>query len=263
MTVNLNRDDKTWITHLDGFLAILRTQGPSNNTTFSSLIHASQLVCQGHDAQMTPADDRATTRSIMLLMDVAKLRLRQLIIDLNRMTQSKISGRHIDKQRVLVGLKSVQRDALLITSTSVIDRMSVRITDQNTFRAIVIITADLIIQIGTHLETKRPFQSTRAYTKQRRSISEAVDAICDSSVRMFPDENENTNTFSAISRFGPAVINGVFAVWPLHAAAVAYGINEDTRRRIRAMLWRVGTLVKIPIAMSLVSSNTNFPFHSS
>ena len=117
---------------------------------------------------MTPADDRAsTTRSIMLLMDVAKLRLRQLIIDLNRMTQSKISSRHTDKQRVLVGLKFMQRDVLLMTSTSVIGRMSVRITDQNTFRAIVVITANLIIQIETHLKTKRPFQSTRAYTKQR------------------------------------------------------------------------------------------------
>lgn len=44
---------------------------------------------------------------------------------------------------------------------------------------------------------------------------------------------------------------------------MAYCINEDTRRRIRAMLWRVGTLVKTPRAMSLVSPNTSFPFRSS
>jgi hypothetical protein len=255
MTVNLNSEDKTWITHLNGFLAILRTHNSvSNNACFSSLKSALRIVCQGHDAQedFAGGDKARETKSILVPMDVAKLRLRQLIVDLNRITQFGASFRAIDIRKVRVDVKAVYKDALLMTSTTVVGRRSVTIADQNSCRAVVVIAANLLIQTGTSLERNQPFQATKAYAKLQQSIQEATDAIYASTVCLFPGENDIMNGSNVNPHLSPAIIDGLVTIWPLHAAAVACGIREDRRRQIRALLWRIGELTKVPKALSLV-----------
>jgi hypothetical protein len=255
MTVGLEPDDKTWIVHLNGFLTILRTHySTSNHACFSSLKNALHIVCQGHEAQTNFAGDGRPreTKSIFVPMDIAKLRLRQLIIDLSRMMQSNASIRTIEVQKVRVDLKAVYRDALLMTSTTVFGRRSIDIADQNSCRAVVVIAANLLIQIGIYLERKEPFQTTKVYTKLQQSIEEATGTIYTSTVHLFPGEDDIANRCNATPRLSPTVIDGILTMWPLYAATVAFGIGEDRRRQTLALLWRIGELAKIPKALSLV-----------
>lgn len=74
------------------------------------------------------------------------------------MTHSKVSVRNIDLEKLRINLKIVYKDALLLTSTTVLETVPVSKADQSACRAVVVIPASLFISISTRLDQKQSFQ---------------------------------------------------------------------------------------------------------
>lgn len=189
VAVSVDNHDKTWANHLDGFLAILRVQAQTeNNSLFPTMQQALSITDGGRS---TPASDQVVDsfNQITMQMGVTKLRLRQLVAEHDTIAQSWSEMGNIDLEKLRIGPKALYRDALLLTSSTVLGATSTNITDQNACRAVVVITASLLIRISFRLETKQPFQPTIAHSNLQKAIHEAVDAtIYASTDRLFPDE---------------------------------------------------------------------------
>jgi hypothetical protein len=251
MAVDLDTHDKTWILHLDGFLAILRLQNRTHNY-FTILKQALRITDGGEDTLASEEGVHSINR-ILLHLEVTKLRLRQLVAEHDRMAQSKTVMRNIDLEKVRLGLKVVYKDALLLTSTTVLEAASVSIADQNACRAVVVIAASHLISIGTPLETKQLFQTTLACSKLQKTTHEAIDAIYTSTKCLFPDVANVAEVRSSTPQLPSTTVSAIFAIWPLYAASIGCGVGSDRLGHIRDLLWRIGGLTRIPKAMSLVS----------
>jgi len=249
----MDTHDKTWILHLDGFLAILGMQARAqNDTVFPILKHALRITDGDKDI---PASEKVahSVDIILLHMEVIKLRLRQLVAEHDRMTHSEGSIRNINFEKLRIGLKAVYKDALLLTSTMVLEETSVSVVDTNACRAVVVIPASHSIRIGTRLDRKQSFRTTLAHSKLQRSIHEAMDAIYASTNSLFPNEVTVAEVHSSTRRLQSTTFSAIFAMWPLYAARLACDVGLDQHGHIRDLLWRIGERVRIPKAMSLVS----------
>lgn len=255
MTVNLDPDDRTWTVHLDGFLAILcQQQVECSEAWISTLIHASQILKRGDGIHASLAgramDD---LRTAFLLMDITKLRLRQLTSEMRKLLGGLERPRKLDVQKLRVSLKQVHGDILLIPSKLRLFSSDSASALQNEYRTIVIVAASLMIDSGIFIQSNESYNATREYAKLSRSIKEAVDGICASFAHLLSDKAESTASIMEVTKSsGALTIDALLAMWPLFSASVARGISTTQRWRIRAALWRIGETARIPKAMSLV-----------
>jgi hypothetical protein len=255
MIVNLDSDDKTWLVHLDGFLAILRQWQPgSSEAPIFTLIHALRILERGHNAYASAAtlvtDD---LEKAFLLMDIAKLQLRQLASEMGDLVANTRWPRKLDMQKLRVSLKQVYGNMLLIPS--LLGSCASDSAKQNEYNTILIVAVSLLIDSGGFLQSTQSYSVTREYIKLSRVIQEAVNGICASVSQLLPDNVRSTNDLDQdISRS-----IALLAIWPLYGAFAGHGVSTTQRRWIQAALWRIGEEARIPKALSLVCPNHYAP----
>jgi hypothetical protein len=248
MIVNLDPNDKTWLAHLDGFLAILRQWQPgSSEAPIFTLIHALRILERGHNAHASAASlVKDDVEKASLLMDIAKLRLRQLASEMGDLVGTTKRPRKLDMQKLRVSLKQVYGNMLLIPS--LLSSCASDSAKQNEYNTILIVAASLLMDSGEFLQSTKSYSGTREYIKLSRVIQEAVNGICASVLQLLSDNVRSTNGLDKIVSFSIALL----AIWPLYGAFAARGISTTQRRWIQAALWRIGEEARIPKALSLV-----------
>lgn len=255
MTVNLDANDKTWVVHLDGLLAILRRQQLRGSEAWiSTLIHALQILKRGDDAYVSLSSIATDTHeTTSLLTDIAKLRLRQLAIDMRKLVGGSERPRKIDMQKLRISLKQVYGDILLIPSHFCGYASDTARALQNEHRTMLIVAANLLIESGEFLQSTKSYRATREYSKLSRSIEEAANGICASFEHLFSALADGRFGLEQVtSSRATLTVDALFAMWPLFGASVARGISTAQRQWTHAALWRIGKAARIPKALSLV-----------
>jgi hypothetical protein len=120
----------------------------------------------------------------------------------------------------------------------------------NSFHTLQIMTATVLLKIGSFLYTDGTYCCTREFIILSNNIQEAVDKIF-SSTTYYTELH-----FKAASNRSetPAIksIQALMLIWPLSCASIAPGLTERQRNWLRDVLWMIGERCLIPKAFSLV-----------
>lgn len=111
MIVNIHPDDKTWKFHLDGLLNVIAKSPVSRET--AHLHSALEFMKSGDDIsnKMSVIAVEKNPSAAYLLLDVTKLRLRQILPDIHKLFQnSSMRPRKIDVQKTRVQIKKIYTD---------------------------------------------------------------------------------------------------------------------------------------------------------
>lgn len=217
MTVNLDVRDRTWITHTEGFLAILRQQSPSTHASFASLACALSIVNERDE------DGHRNVPSIEVQKNIAILRLRSLASRAPLLlSPAAMKPRQLEVLKLRRDVKKIHVDVCLMQPDLVVHTLA-------------ILTASLLIDIDMYL--KSTFDTTNQYGKLSKFIRNAVEEIQAEAVVLL--DRASLSTIDAIRLSGP-----------LYAAMTA---TPDRKSSFRAILWRIGEVGKVPSAFRLVS----------
>lgn len=111
MIVNIDADDKTWHIHLDGLLNLI---GRSSVTRETAHIHRALEFVESDNYMSNNMSAIAVEKdpsAAYLLLDVTKLRLRQILPDIHELFEkSSKRPRKIDVQRIKVQIKKIFTD---------------------------------------------------------------------------------------------------------------------------------------------------------
>jgi hypothetical protein len=221
MTVNLDAEDRTWITHVNGFQAILRQQPNTPHGPFAQLVAALHIVDRRHAPDILPVIPRAVHPSVLTL------RLKGLVSPAACLLSPETSKpRQIEVVKLRRDLKNLYADMRLINPDMII-------------HALTIVAANLLIVVGTYLDSS--FSATKLYSKLTCAISESVNGI-------------HETCMSVVARAEVPIVHAVKMTWSLYIASKARGIKADVKRNLQQLLWRVGEVGRVPLAFRLVST---------
>lgn len=114
MIVNVSPNDNTWQMHLIGLLAVLR-QVDGCEAQPSSLLKAVHLLDSGeHIGEYLPTITMADIEKAGLVLDIAKLKLREQILEMNKLSQTVSGLRQIDLAKLRSSVKHVYRNLGLV-----------------------------------------------------------------------------------------------------------------------------------------------------
>jgi hypothetical protein len=114
MIVNNSPDDNTWQIHLDGLLAVL-PQIRLDEARPNSLLKAAQILdSQIHVAELFATVAMPSMEKAGLVLDIAKLQLRQLMVEMNKLSQDMSSLRQIDLSKFRRAIKQSYRNLGLV-----------------------------------------------------------------------------------------------------------------------------------------------------
>jgi hypothetical protein len=101
MVVSVDRSDRPWQTHLNGLLVILRqSRDLVNGKRLFVLMKALQLMNSKNLGEAMSALQVCRAEKAGILLNVAKLRLRRLNSELNKLFAGTASPRKLDIQRL-------------------------------------------------------------------------------------------------------------------------------------------------------------------
>ncbi|KAF3026527.1 hypothetical protein E8E14_013713 [Neopestalotiopsis sp. 37M] len=117
MIVNLDPEDKTWHTHLDGLLSLV-SRSPVSSTTF--YLHKALKLVESRNELSNDLSGLAVTGDpsvAYLLLDVTKLRLRKILPDILSLFKDTLAQpRKIDVQKFRVSIKKIYVDLELFSN---------------------------------------------------------------------------------------------------------------------------------------------------
>lgn len=263
MTVNTDPSDKTWLTHLDGFLAILQQQQPSSDSPFMDLQRALHIVEHSTTTNVEYSLTSSTTEdapSAPILLNISTLHLRRLATTLQTLPRNTKSPRKLDLQKIQTELKRIYKDLGCIPTLFNAATSTMQWLHYHTIR---LIAASLLLDTAVLLYTKRTCPASKEHGKLTQTIAEAGAAVYSTALGMFPpDDNYNGNyidskddndTTSPPHAADSLTWKALSLTFPLTAALIAHGSAETQKQRVREVLWCVGQRAKVPKAMSLVS----------
>lgn len=222
---------------------------------FSITKQALRTADGSNDTPASKAEARSGDDTILLHMEVTKLRLRQLVAEQERLTRSEISTwRNFESVGNLCA--EMLRYCLPLRFLKRHQSISWTMPPAGHCRAVVVMAAGLLISIGTRLNTKQSSQATLAHKKLQKSIHAAVDSIYASTKSLFPEEVNVVEVYSSTLRLRDTAVSAIFAMWPLYAATITCYVGSDRHGHIGDLLWRIGKVAKLPKAKILVSRSS-------
>jgi hypothetical protein len=227
MSVCIDPLDRTWLHHVDGFLALLRHQ---QHSMFSHLTTALHSLDAPYQTATSPAQ----------LLTISLLRLRSEVSDLSRSDKH----RQLDLLKHRVALKKIYADIHVLAGLDGSEIMHDLLQ-----KSLVVVVAKALMRTGSLVHSRssgQVFEETMGYTKLARAVYDAQEGI----YRI------------AAQQFGDGVVpedSGIAAVkmmWPLYAAYIGtIGVAGQERRRdeIQHVLAKIGEGARMPVASGLVS----------
>lgn len=260
MVVNTSAGDKTWQTHLDGLLAIMKdTAAPDSVSSLHRAVQAMRM--SGLVEQYFASSSLYRFEKASLIIDMAKLQLRDQMRDGVELGQGFQSLRQIDLVKLRGIVKQVRRAldlaAMLLDQQEELDmRTSPVITDMryNELRTLRIITANFLCQIGLRLQARTHPPKAFDPTKLHLEIMEATDEIYTSAMSTIEEHStQQSGTFQGPSVFSTDFGRMLGLIWPLFCASRADGISTTQRRKMETILWKIADKARLPFAVSLPS----------
>jgi hypothetical protein len=114
MTVGVDQSDQTWLTHVNGLLALL--QKPHNDDLRSLLLYEA-IQRLAHPAGLNGDEqdnDLTDTERTFLILEISKLRLKTHITDMEGLLISSDHPRQLDLQKIRGSVTRVYKDLALI-----------------------------------------------------------------------------------------------------------------------------------------------------
>jgi len=248
MIVNLDGEDRTWVVHFEGAMAILRNdRGPGGAGDHEQFLFCQALHINDQErCSETPLDPNKT----FLLPEVLKLRLYRAALDLETLTSSKEQPRKIDIQALRLRLKRLLTDLQIVSSVD-----ALREAHPNVEHWILqIIASELIMECGTLLHianehyhtTYEAIELSAAIRESAESMRHALapQLLTLSSERADIPEEDNGPS-------GGIDLETIRMLWPLSVVHTARAASESTRAWAREALWRIGGVAHIPKAFQL------------
>ncbi|KAM0262595.1 hypothetical protein ACHAQJ_001640 [Trichoderma viride] len=280
MVVNLDPADRTWQTHLSGLLAVSRriSDRTTKITLFTAIV-ISDLVTDVHKALESLATNNL--EKAYLLLDVVKLQLRKLAAEMDAVVNNSPPVlRKLDMQKLRVSMKQIRkhlnlfpiilRDSVYPTMAaiglgrspnanqtdkipqSILAGIDLLMMKWNDFRTLQIMTAAVLLKIGSFLYPDESYRRTREFTVLSNIIQEAVDGIRSSIAYYTGLPSKAASDLSETSAI--KTIQALMLMWPLSCASIAPGLAEHQRNWLREVLWMIGERCSIPKALSLAGT---------
>jgi len=259
MTVASDWDDDTWQVHLDGYLSLL--QHASHDGFERSPTHLMEQALQfvRADAMETFSFDAATRNEVekaILLLHILKLRLRVIVEDFCRLTQSVMRPRKLDMQRLRFLLQRLLDDLALLPTTSPSIHIVSR-TAQVEHATLRVVAGGMLIECGHILDSTGAFGTSCEYAKLSSSTRAATSEI--SGITAALDPGIGPKCMATVVRGHDVsqvaiASTPMSAMWPLFAAGVWSSSCFDSGQRVQAReaLFQIGKHCHIPRALHLV-----------
>ncbi|ETS77986.1 hypothetical protein PFICI_10048 [Pestalotiopsis fici W106-1] len=267
MIVNLDPNDKTWQTHLDGLLSLVSRSPVSSSTLHLhravKLIESDSDINNNLSAVAAVGDPEVACR----LLDVTKLRLRKILPD----TTSLFDGfperpRKIDVQKIRVSIKKIYLD-LELFPTMISKRKNVPTVEMlhdigadvlkdisairlNEYRTLQIMTASFLLWSGDFLHPNDGYHNTKEFLNLRSAIEDAAKGIRSTIEAhistLFAERGQHSqNTMEFFVR-------AAMLLFPLYCASRASCLDETQRKWFTDSLCLLGSCALIPKAFALV-----------
>lgn len=267
MIVNLDDDDRTWITHVDGMLAILKQDNAqSSHEQLGILAQALRLFSTDEtvDCSGVPFQYSSSDNGKILAAEATKLKFRGLALELEMLFYSGVSPRKLDIEKLSVELQRIRRDLQTILAVS-------GSTHQPTVRvplararldcwSLQILMADLLTACDTRLHG----QKYQIRMDDRRNLlvqaDQAAECIRRQTLPCLGASFLDGCKSQALANNGVTVNEDMLAVlWPFAIVSGSRVLNESRREWAREALWQVGRETQIPKALCLatISSELN------
>lgn len=259
MVVASGWDEDTWRIHLDGCLALLQ-QSCQGNDVMASLESLEQALRFVRDDANTNFSLDTITRNeketAVLLLDILKIRLRWLVQEFCKLTQSAIQPRKLDMLRLRLIMKRLLNDLGLLLPTSSRSTNDMSYTQRLDCEALRVIVGGILIKCGTMLDTTGPFDATREYAKLNSLIRAAANEIFTMTAALYPwIQHSDMGGVAHGNTEMPQtsiVSTPLSMVWHLFAAGI-WASNEIVQQNwARETLFSVGQHYHIPLALHLV-----------
>lgn len=259
MIVSCDDADVTWQIHLDGFLAMLE-QPPSASldANMPSLWRAASHLCSSDHLsasfELAAVDD---IERACLLLDIAKLRLRRLLVDVKQSNRFSLPLTDLQSRKLRVQLQYIHRGLLSVTATLSAFEISPIAAVWNQYRTVAIVIASLRLDIHRSALRNTATDRTTGFSRLQESIHTAAAGIC-MSASLFETcyTPSRTETDSALP---PAVFADDLAmIWPLFCVSIAHGVEVKTQQWCRHALWRIGARSRLPKAFHLVGNSSSY-----
>jgi hypothetical protein len=118
MAVDLESERSTWQIHLDGLLTMLQQPGIniSQGETFTLVTALRTLNSQDQMVKSMASREMDHFEKTQLILDVAKLRLRALTIEMDALFTKSRQPRKLDMQKFRHSIKQIHRDLAIVPS---------------------------------------------------------------------------------------------------------------------------------------------------
>lgn len=268
MVVSTKLHDKTWRIHLNALLVLLHQNSSEQNSERrkrSPLQNAFQLlspqnVCNAISTLQLSNFDQAS-----LLLDVAKLALRGLNNEFNKVFSNIRTPRNLDVQKLRRSIKEVYDNLALIPFTLGREQYTARQEDtpasiqRLVHKTLTLITSTLLYQTTTFLQHNSTSRTpkTPPLVEINGANQRQVESICSTTYSLISTVRNSSRHVhkSCPSRpepwrsIDPRVLG---TIWPIYAAS-QLSISVTSRNCAKELLWDIGALGNIPVALFMVS----------
>ncbi|KAJ4356524.1 uncharacterized protein N0V89_004558 [Didymosphaeria variabile] len=234
MTVNIDQSDRTWLTHLEGFFALL--QEPHNDAFKHLMFYkALQYLTKSNDHNKDGREsDIIETERTPFTIDLSKLRLRTYVFEMEELLHSAEHPRQIDIQRIRGNVKRVYRDLAVVSAHAEAGN------------------AKVLLQIDQLLNPNGVARPTRHSNKLPHEALMAAESIYRSTMTLLPNTEAPSVPLSmSLDTGGFGLSQLITVIWPLYCASTAPGMTTFRREEMRQTLRHIGVVARIPKAMAL------------
>ncbi|KAF3397391.1 hypothetical protein DPV78_007566 [Talaromyces pinophilus] len=295
MMVNTSLTDTTWQTHLNGMVAMTQHNRNTRDNLIVEMTNLSSARQMALSEETTDILEFFSSRRGMdniekawLLLDIARVRLRTLIITMDRFRA--IDGawhtttfKKLDVEKLRVSVKRIQRDLRLIPDLLPREYHPVKVTKAtgcdissglpptytgyheesytdsflcmkwNEYRTLILITGDFLLRTGSFLYAGTSRPNVKETTGLIRMMKEAADGIC-ASVAYYMNLSQKTITKREKEDFNGAWMNTA-SMQTLDALNLMWpvhcAISTESGATVAQREWMKGALMYIGCNMRI------------
>lgn len=250
MIVNLDSEDRTWITHFEGAVAIFR--GRDESEPRSVLDQALQALDREQKCGASPAISTQTDRShTALLLEVIRLKLWHLAREWESLQHSKLKPRKLDVRAIQLHLKRLRQDL----QTIFLAHKSLEPNEELDLLTLDVTFLNMLTECGTLLYEQEQYQDNRKSSELTVSARNVIERLGRALV-------EPTGTYSSKSCNGPVDLMALAKLWPLAVIRLSPAASESSQLWARETLLEIGSGARIPKALHLAALSRPEARHS-
>ncbi|KAL9096086.1 MAG: hypothetical protein Q9165_001608 [Trypethelium subeluteriae] len=287
MTMSISPEEKGWIMHLDGILALLKQDAQLRslyiNEDFGTVIENCIVAGNSNWDGLLEASSGGLTQS-HLFLSLLIFQLRKLTPEMDDIFRTATPPRRLDVLRLHNIIKRIYKDLNLLpsilpagTKQNIAVQVSPACQDQgfrpspsnkyeiytdihvayvwNIFRTMLIICGSFLLRSGRIIEPHKDPNDSKKTKDISQAVSDAVDGTCASVPFFLLDGNlSRLQDSQYMSEYSVRTLHGLLLLWPLYTALQVPNIPDTQREWIKGMLNDIGMRARIPKAFALAQS---------